>query len=64
MKWTDADEIAPLLLERFPDTDPLTIRFPDLQRWVAELDGFADEPRPGPRLLETIQRKWYERYEG
>jgi len=34
MKWRDAEDIAIALSEQYPDTDPLTVRFTDLHRWV------------------------------
>ncbi len=37
--WNDTEEIAIQLLERHPETDPLTVRFTDLHRWVAEIPG-------------------------
>ena len=39
MKWTDAEEIAIALAERFPGLDPLTIRFTDLRDRVLALPG-------------------------
>jgi len=59
MKWTDVNSIAIELVERFPDIDPLTIRFTDLHRWVCELDGFMDDPnRSNEKILEAIQQAW------
>ena len=59
MKWTDSREIAIALAERFPDTDPTTIRFTDLHRWVLELPGFDDDPKhSGEKILEAIQMAW------
>jgi FeS assembly protein IscX len=61
MKWTDSLEIAIALSEKFPDTDPKTIRFTDLHRWVLELDEFSDDPaRSGEKILEAIQMAWIE----
>jgi FeS assembly protein IscX len=63
MKWTDAEDIAVALLERFPDTDPLTVRFTDLRRWVLELPAFKDDPKASNEgLLEAIQMRWHEEY--
>ena len=45
MKWTDAEDIAIALLEKFPDVDPLTMRFTDLRDRVLALDGFNDNPK-------------------
>ncbi len=59
MKWTDVREIAVALVERFPDVDPLTVRFTDLHRWVRELPGFHDDPeRSNEKVLEAIQMAW------
>jgi FeS assembly protein IscX len=61
MKWTDSLEIAIALSEKFPDTDPKTIRFTDLHKWVLELDEFSDDPaRSGEKILEAIQTAWIE----
>lgn len=59
MKWTDVQEIAIQLWEKFPDTDPLTLRFTDLHRHVTELPGFDDDPkRSNEKILEAIQMRW------
>jgi FeS assembly protein IscX len=59
MKWTDSREIAIALAERYPETDPKTIRFTDLHRWVLELPGFDDDPgHSGEKILEAIQMAW------
>jgi FeS assembly protein IscX len=61
LTWQDAEEIAIRLAEKFPDTDPLTIRFTDLHRWVTELPDFADDPKASNEgLLEAIQMAWVE----
>jgi FeS assembly protein IscX len=63
MKWTDAEEIALALMDRFPDTDPLTVRFTDLHRWVVELDGFEDDSKGSNEgILEAIQMRWHEEH--
>jgi FeS assembly protein IscX len=64
MKWTDAEEIALALMDRFPDTDPLTVRFTDLHRWVVELDGFEDDSNGSNEgILEAIQMRWHEEHQ-
>ncbi|KAA0179604.1 Fe-S cluster assembly protein IscX [Cupriavidus sp. H18C1] len=61
MKWTDTFDIAAALYDKYPDVDPLTVRFTDLRRWVLELDGFDDLPeRSGEKILEAIQAAWIE----
>ncbi len=61
MKWTDTIRIAEELYEKFPDIDPLTVRFVDLHNWVVELDGFDDDHHHGgEKVLEAIQMAWIE----
>ena len=45
MMWRDAEDIGIALTEKFPDVDPLTVRFTDLHKWVTELEGFGDDPK-------------------
>lgn len=57
--WKDAEEIAIRLAEKFPETDPLSVRFTDLHRWVTELEGFEDDPTASTEgQLEAIQMAW------
>ena len=59
MRWTDVREIAIALAEKYPDVDPLSVRFTDLHRWVTELPGFSDDPaRSNEQILEAIQMTW------
>ena len=61
MKWTDTIRIAEELCEKFPDVDPLTVRFVDLHNWVVALDGFDDDHQHGgEKVLEAIQMAWIE----
>jgi FeS assembly protein IscX len=62
--WTEAEEIGILLAEKFPDLDPLTVRFTDLHRYVTELEGFADDPaKSNESRLEAIQMAWLEEWQ-
>ena len=59
LTWSDADEIGFQLSEKFPDLDPLTVRFTDLHQWVTELEEFDDAPEASNEsLLEGIQMAW------
>lgn len=59
MKWTDTQRIAEELCDKFPEIDPLTVRFTDLHQWVCDLDGFDDAPdHSGEKILEAIQMAW------
>jgi FeS assembly protein IscX len=64
MKWTDTQEIAIALYEKFPETDPKTVRFTDLHKWVMSLPEFNDDPnRSGEKILEAIQMAWIDEAE-
>jgi len=61
MKWTDSLDIALALIEKHPDVDPRYLSFPDLHRWVCELEEFNDEPNhSNEKILEAIQTYWLE----
>ena len=61
MKWTDSREIAIALVEKYPNVDPKYLNFPELHRWVCELEEFSDDPnRSGEKILEAIQACWLE----
>ncbi len=63
LTWNDAEDIAITLLEKYPDLDPLTVRFSDLHRWVTELPDFEDDPKKSNEsILEVIQMAWLEEY--
>ena len=63
MKWTDAEDIGIALFEKYPQQDPLAVRFTDLRERVMQLDGFDDEPKASNELkLEAIQMAWYEEW--
>lgn len=62
--WTDAEEIGILLQEKFPEVDPLTVRFTDLHRYVTELEGFVGDPsKSNEAKLEAIQMAWHEEHQ-
>jgi FeS assembly protein IscX len=64
LDWDDAKEIGIRLAEKFPDTDPLTVRFTDLRKWVTELDGFTGDPaQSNEGKLEAIQMAWHEEFQ-
>ncbi len=62
--WDSVEEIAEELLDMYPETEPLSIRFTDLLKWVTQLDGFADDPKDvSEGKLEAIQMAWFALYE-
>ncbi|NMG32221.1 Fe-S cluster assembly protein IscX [Aromatoleum evansii] len=59
MKWTEVQEIAIQLADKFPETDPTRVNFVDLMNWVMALPEFDDDPKHcGERVLEAIQQAW------
>lgn len=59
LKWIDTQEIAIELYEKFPDVEPQYVNFPDMHRWICELEDFDDEPkRSGEKILEAVQQAW------
>ena len=63
LTWESIEDLGIILSEKFPDIDPLTVRFTDLHRYVTELPEFDDDPkRSNESKLEAIQMAWYEEY--
>ena len=61
--WDDAEEIGIQLTEKFPGTDPLSVRFTDLHKWITGLEGFSGDPKlSNEGKLEAIQMAWLEEY--
>jgi FeS assembly protein IscX len=59
LTWHDVQDIGIALHEKFPDIDPLSVRFTDLHQWVRELPGFSDDPqKSNEKILEAIQMAW------
>ena len=64
LTWTSTEDIAIALAEKFPDVDPLSVRFTDLHRWVIGLEGFRDDPKnSNEKKLEAIQMAWLEEWQ-
>jgi FeS assembly protein IscX len=63
LTWTDTEDIGIELADRFPDLNPLTVRFTDLLKWVTELPEFDDDPKASNEAkLEAIQMAWLEEF--
>ena len=64
MLWTDVNDIAVELFEKFPDLDPTYILFTDLREMIMNLENFEDDPdRSSEKILEAIQMLWLEERE-
>ena len=64
LTWDRTEDIALALYDKFPDLDPLTVRFTDLHKWIIELEDFKDDPaKSNEGRLEAIQMAWYEEWQ-
>jgi FeS assembly protein IscX len=62
--WDQIEDIAIGLTDKFPDTDPLTVRFTDMHKWITELPGFSGDPAASNESkLEAIQMAWNEEFQ-
>jgi FeS assembly protein IscX len=62
--WDDIEDVAIALVEKFPNTDPLTVRFTDMHKWIIELPGFSGDPSASNEgKLEAIQMAWHEEFQ-
>jgi FeS assembly protein IscX len=63
LTWDQTEDIALSLYDKFPELDPLTVRFTDLHKWITELDDFGDDPaKSSEGKLEAIQMAWYDEW--
>jgi FeS assembly protein IscX len=64
LRWDDAEDLGIELSEKFPELNPLELRFTDLHRYVTELPTFVDDPKMSNEgKLEAIQMAWFEEYQ-
>ncbi len=64
LTWDNAEDLGIELSEKFPEQNPLEVRFTDLHRYVTELANFKDDPKASNEgKLEAIQMAWYEEYQ-
>lgn len=63
LSWSNFEDLGIALFEKFPDVDPLKVRFTDLHKWIIELEDFDDDPaKSNEAKLEAIQMAWYEEW--
>jgi FeS assembly protein IscX len=63
LTWDQTEDIALSLYDKFPEQDPLEVRFTDLHKWITELDDFGDDPaKSSEGKLEAIQMAWYDEW--
>ena len=63
LTWDHTEDIGLSLFEKYPDQDPLKVRFTDMHKWITELEDFDDDPaKSSEGKLEAIQMAWYEEW--
>ena len=61
LDWLDVLDIAIELNDRFPETDPQWISYPDLHKKICNLNNFVGDPeKSNEKILEAIQMHWIE----
>ena len=61
--WRDSRHLGALLFEKYDTVNPLSVRAADLQRWVADLEDFEDNPvLCDATLVEAIRKAWYDEW--
>jgi FeS assembly protein IscX len=64
LHWDDGEEIGYQLAEKYPQMNPLEVRFTELHKMVTALAAFVDDPKKSTEgKLEAIQMAWNEEYE-
>jgi FeS assembly protein IscX len=64
LRWDDTEDIALVLAEKFPQVNPLEVRFTDLHKWITDLPMFVDDAsQSNEGTLEAIQMAWYEEWQ-
>jgi FeS assembly protein IscX len=64
LDWENVEDIAIALTDAHPETDPLTVRFTDMHKWILALPGFSgDAAKSNESKLEAIQMAWHEEYQ-
>ena len=64
LTWDDAQEVGVLLSQKHPELTPLSVPYPDLQRYAAELPGFVNDPANLTEgKLQAIRNAWHEEFQ-
>lgn len=64
LHWDDAEDLGIELSEKFPDQNPLEVRFTDLHKMITSLPTFVDDPQKSTEgKLEAIQMAWHEEWQ-
>jgi FeS assembly protein IscX len=61
LSWDDADEIAAILRQRFPDNDPESVSELEIARWTREIPELVEastDEHTIQRQVEAIREAW------
>ncbi|HEY8055058.1 MAG TPA: Fe-S cluster assembly protein IscX [Terriglobales bacterium] len=61
ISWDDADEIAAILRQRFPDNDPESVSELEIARWTREIPELVEDSTDEAtiqRQVEAIRDAW------
>jgi FeS assembly protein IscX len=62
--WDSAEDLGIMLSEKYPEQNPLEVRFTELHKMVTDLPEFVDDPKKSNEgKLEAIQMAWYEEWQ-
>jgi FeS assembly protein IscX len=62
--WDSAEDLGLMLADKYPQQNPLEVRFTELHKMVTSLPEFVDDPQKSNEgKLEAIQMAWYEQWE-
>ena len=62
--WESAEDLGIMLSEKYPEQNPLEVRFTELHKMVTDLPEFVDDPQKSNEgKLEAIQMAWYEEWQ-
>jgi FeS assembly protein IscX len=64
LDWSHFEDIGIDLYEKFPEQDPLKLRFTDLKTRIFDLENFeGDQSACNEQKLEAVQMAWWEEYQ-
>jgi FeS assembly protein IscX len=62
LDWSDTENIAILLANRYPDIDPLGASLAQLQEWITGLEELGGNQGASEAQLEDIRIAWHDEY--
>ncbi len=60
LKWADAEDIAFLLIDLYPQTDPMKLSLKEIERRASSLTDLKSGGKAKEEDLEEIQKIWFE----